>query len=187
MRLGLEKCVGEAPVVLEIGFGRAELILDLAEQHAATPFLGVEVSRKRVIKAGRRVEKRGLANVRLLNAPAEYLLERVLPPACVSECWINCPDPWPKKRHFKRRLIQKPLVEKLACALVPGGVLHLSTDHEGYAGWIDAVLLAARGLENLHQPRPWSAERPARGLTAYEREWLEEGRSLVYFDYRRTP
>lgn len=185
LQLGPEKCVGQGPLVLEIGFGRAELIMDQAEQSSEQRFLGVEVSRKRVIKAARRVQKRGIGNVRLICAPAEYLLERALPPACVHECWINCPDPWPKKRHFKRRLIQEPLIELLTRALRPGALLHLSTDHEGYAGWIDERLGRAQGLENLHHPRPWSGQRPARGQTAYEAEWLAEGRSIVYFDYRR--
>ncbi|MCP4007071.1 MAG: tRNA (guanosine(46)-N7)-methyltransferase TrmB [bacterium] len=185
IQLGLEKCLGPPPYVLEIGFGRAELILDLAEKNPDRSFLGVEVSRKRVVKAGRRAEKRGIANVRLLNAPAEFVLDRVLPQASIHECWINCPDPWPKKRHYKRRLIQAPFVERLVHALAPGAILHLCTDHENYAGWIDDVLREQSGLENLHEPLPWSANRPERNPTAYELEWLAEGRVIVYFEYRR--
>ncbi len=184
---GLAKCLGSPRIVLEIGFGRAELIMEQAEAHPDRVYLGIEVSRKRVVKAGRRIEKRGLTNIRLVNSTAEFVLDRALPEACVSECWINCPDPWPKKRHFKRRFIQKPMVERLTRVLAPGGILHLSTDHEGYAGWIDAALLSAPGLENLHQPCPWSGQPPARGRTAYETEWLAEGRSIVYFDYVRRP
>ena len=183
---GLEVCVGAPPIVLEIGFGRAELIMDLAEQHPEQAFLGVEVSRKRVAKAGARVERRGLANLRLVHAPAEYLLERVLPSACVAECWINCPDPWPKKRHFKRRLLRATVLAQLARVLVPGALLHVCTDHEGYRDWIAHALAGEARLENLHAPRAWSKEPPERRETAYEAEWRAEGRSLAYFDYRRS-
>ncbi len=183
---GLADCVGPPPIVLEVGFGRAELIMDLAEESPERAFLGVEVSRKRVAKAAARVERRGLANVRLVNAPAEYLLERVLPAACVSECWINCPDPWPKKRHFKRRLLRADVLAQLVRVLVPGALLHLCTDHAGYRDWIADALAREPRLENLHASRPWSSEPPERPETAYEAEWLAEGRSLAYFDYRRS-
>ena len=184
---GLERCLGGSPVVLEIGFGRAELIIELAAAEPKRRFLGVEVSRKRVQKAGQRVERRELENVQLVNAPAEYLLERVLPAICIEECWINCPDPWPKKRHHKRRLIRPPFLRLLARTLVPGAVVHLSTDHSGYRDWIDEALCEVGELRNLHAPDPWSAEAPDRPQTAYELEWLAEGRSLAYFDYRREP
>ena len=183
---GLVAVLGSASTVLELGFGRAELIMDLAEAAPQRRFLGVEVSRKRVVKAGKRVIKRGLRNCFLMHSTAEYLLERVLPPGCVEECWINCPDPWPKKRHFKRRLIQGPFIERLAGALLPGALLHIATDHPGYADWIADVMRDAKGLENLHAPAAFSRERPERRLTAYEAEWLEEGRSMAYFDYRRS-
>jgi tRNA (guanine-N7-)-methyltransferase len=178
--------LGSPSIVLEIGFGRAELIMDLAEAAPERRFLGVEVSRKRVVKAGRRIVKRGLRNCFLMHAPAEYLLERVLPAGCVEECWICCPDPWPKKRHFKRRLIQGAFLERLVAALAPGAPLHIATDHPGYADWITEVMREAKGLENLHAPAAFSRERPDRRLTAYEAEWLEEGRSMAYFDYRRS-
>jgi len=179
--------LGGPRVALEIGFGRAELLLSMAGRDPDTLFLGVEVSRKRVQKAARRAGRLGLANVRLVNAPAQYLLERVLPAGSIAECWINCPDPWPKRRHHPRRLFQTSLLELLARALAPGAALHASTDDRDYAGWIDAVLAAAPEFENLCAPEPWSKAPPERPATAYETEWLAEGRELVYFEYRRRP
>ena len=79
--------------MLELGFGRAELLLDLAAQNPGRVYLGVEVSRKRVLKAGKRAERRELRNVFMIHAPAEYVLERVLPAGVVEEAWVNCPDP----------------------------------------------------------------------------------------------
>jgi len=174
-------------VALELGFGRGELLLELAEASPKRAFLGVEISRKRVEKVARRAEKRALENVFLLHAPAEYALERVLPAGRVDECWVHCPDPWPKKRHWRRRLIQAPLVERLAAALAPGALLHFSTDHPGYRDWIADVMATQIWFGNLHAPAPWTAEPPARSATAYEREWREEGREIAYFDYRRAP
>ena len=174
-----------ARVALEIGFGGAELLLALAERDPETVFIGVEVSRKRVAKAARRAARLGLANVRLVNAPAQYVLERVLPPASIAECWINCPDPWPKRRHSHRRLFQGELLDRLTAVLAPGARLHASTDDPAYALWIHKLISAAPGLENLCAPEPWSKQPPDRPATAYEVEWLAVGRELVYFEYRR--
>ena len=184
---GLKAVLGAERIVLELGFGRGELLLDLASENPDRTYLGVEISRKRVEKMARRAEKRALANLFLLHAPAEYALERALPPSCVEELWINCPDPWPKKRHWRRRLIQPPLLALCARALAPGARVHLSTDHEGYRDWIAEALAGQTQLVNLHAPAPWVAERPARRETAYEAEWRAEGRAIAYFDYRRAP
>jgi tRNA (guanine-N7-)-methyltransferase len=184
---GLRACLGADRVVLELGFGRAELLLELASSNPGRVYLGVEVSRKRVLKAGKRAARHEIGNVFMIHAPAEYVLERVLPAGCVEECWVNCPDPWPKKRHWRRRLVQAPLVEKLARALVPGALLHISTDHEGYRDWIADVLAKQSAFENLHAPAAFSATRPERRETAYEAEWRAEGRTMAYFDYRRSP
>jgi tRNA (guanine-N7-)-methyltransferase len=184
---GLAGAVGPRPVVLEIGFGRGEVLLEMAARRPGASFLGVEVSRKRVEKTARRVARAALANVRLVSCPAEYLLERVLPPASIAECWINFPDPWPKKRHHKRRLLRGEVVALLARALEPGAVLHVATDHEGYAEWIDSVLSRAPGLENLNAPLGFARERPAaRAESRYEAEFRAEGRPLHYFAYRRA-
>lgn len=182
---GLLECVGPAPLVLEIGFGRAELLIDLAGAQPERQFLGLEVSRKRVAKAARRVAKAELANVKLVHAPAEYVLERVLPPASIAECWINFSDPWPKKRHHRRRVFQPATVARLARVLEPGGLLHAATDHMSFADWIDDILSREAELVNLHAPARWSDARPERRETGYEAEWLAEGRRIAYFDYRR--
>lgn len=184
---GLRACLGPEPVVLEIGFGRAEVLMELSLEQPDRRFLGVEVSRKRAVKAARRIERAGIEGVRITHATAEYLLERALSPSSIAECWINFPDPWPKKRHHKRRLIRPSALEHLGRVMEPGATLHVATDHVAYAEWIACVLSGADSFRNLHAPAPWSRERPSRIETAYESEFLAEGRTIAYFDYERSP
>ncbi len=184
-REGPALCLGAGPLVLEIGFGRADLLMALAPARPEARFLGVERSRKRVLKAARRVARAGLGNVRLVCSSAETLLADALPEAALAECWIHCPDPWPKRRHRGRRLFQPGLVAALERALGPGGRLFASTDDPPYARWIDEALRAAPGLSNAHAPHPWSDAPPPRPATAYEREWLAAGRAIAYFEYRK--
>lgn len=177
--------VPDRETVLEIGFGRAEFILAQAAERPDALFVGIEVSRKRVAKAAKRAALRQLSNLLLVASPAEYSVGRVLPDACVDECWINFPDPWPKKRHFKRRLFQAGFAKQLVRILRPGAQLHTATDHPGYADWIAEILEPVAELENQCAPEPWSAKPPPRITTGYEEEWLALGRSIAYFRYRR--
>jgi tRNA (guanine-N7-)-methyltransferase len=173
------------PLVVEIGFGRGEFLMGMAERASKTAFVGVEYSYKRVLKMARRLARTPLRNVRLLGAPAQEVLRDALTDASVECFWINFPDPWPKKRHFKRRLLQPGFAAALARRLVPGGVVHVATDHPGYAGWIDAVLRGEVGLENRFAPDSFRRTVPGRQMTAYEEEWRALGRPLYFFCYSR--
>jgi tRNA (guanine-N7-)-methyltransferase len=185
-RDGLAAWLGPPPRVLEIGFGRGELLLASAADQPERSFLGVEVSRKRVEKMARRVVRAELPNLRLVRGRAEDVLEQALSDASFALCWLHCPDPWPKKRHHRRRFFQAGSVAQLARVLEPGARLLASTDDLEYAHWIARVMSAAPEFENLCAPEPWSLRPPAeRRATAYEAEWLAEGRSLAYFHYRR--
>jgi len=175
-------------LVVEIGFGRGEFLMELAEREPKTAFVGIEYSFKRVLKMARRLARTSLRNVRLVQAPAEQVVRDTLGDASVSTFWINFPDPWPKKRHFKRRLLQRDFVALLARRLAPGGLLHVATDHPGYAEWIDEVLRAEPRLENCFAPAAFRADVPGRRPTAYELEWRALGRPLHFFGYaRRRP
>ena len=172
-------------LVLEIGFGRGEFLLDLAARRPEIAMLGVEVSFKRVLKMARKLARSGLANVRLLEARGEVVVRDLLPLACSSEIWINFSDPWPKKRHAGRRLIQPSFVGDAANCLRPGAMLHVATDDVPYALQIDAVLGAEPKLENAFAPDRWRPEVPGLFCTGYEAEWRAEGRPLHFFAYRR--
>jgi len=181
-------CVPEPlPLVVEIGFGRGEFLLELAAASPRTPFLGVEYSFKRTLKLARRLARTPLVNVRLIEARGEDVVCSVLPDAGVSQFWINFPDPWPKKRHFKRRLIQPAFVALVARRLAAGGRLDVATDHPGYAAWIDEVLRAEPRLANDFAPEPFRREVHDRKPTAYELEWRALGRDLHFFRYAQRP
>jgi tRNA (guanine-N7-)-methyltransferase len=174
-------------LVVEIGFGRGEFLLALAEEAPRVAHLGVEVSAKRVLKAARRLARLPLSNVRLVCASGEEVVRDLLHAEEVAAFWINFPDPWPKKRHHRRRLLQPAFVALLADRLVDGGLLHVATDHVGYAEQVDAVLAASPDLENAFAPEAFVREVPGRLHTAYEREWRAEGRPLHFWQYRRRP
>ena len=172
-------------LVVDVGFGRGELLQELARAHPERAYLGIEYSSKRVLKMTRRIAKTEIDNVRLVEATAEAAVAE-LAPASVLGFWVNFPDPWPKKRHHRRRLLQAPFVRAIADHLVPGGFLEVATDHEEYAAWIHEVLLAEPRLENRAAPLPFRREPPPRLATAYELEWRAQGRSAHYFSYART-
>jgi tRNA (guanine-N7-)-methyltransferase len=172
-------------MVLEIGFGRGEFLIDLALRAPAVAHVGVEISRKRVLKQARRLAKSEIANVRLVHGTGEQALADLIGPASLEAVWINFSDPWPKKRHHRRRLVQAPLVAAVADRMKRGGVLHVATDDVPYAEHIDAVLAAESQLENVFAPARWLADVPGRTPTAYELEWRAEGRPLHFFAYQR--
>ena len=167
-----------APCTLEIGFGNGENLVALAHAHPERNYLGVEVHRPGVGRLLLAVEERQLANVRVICQDAVEVLERRIAPASLAEILILFPDPWPKKRHHKRRLIQAPFVALLERALAPGGVLRLATDWQPYALEMLAALGAAPGLVNLAAGGGF-APRPAERMpTRFERRGVRLGHEV---------
>ncbi|HEX7034592.1 MAG TPA: tRNA (guanosine(46)-N7)-methyltransferase TrmB [Pseudomonadales bacterium] len=153
-----------APFGVEIGFGMGQALIDWALACPDWNLLGVEVYEPGIGSALLGIERHGLGNVRLVEGDAEQVLERCLAPDSVDEVRIFFPDPWPKKRHHKRRLVQPAFVALLARRLRPGGLVWLATDWEEYAQWIAAVFDAETAFEALRPPQVESdqpdAERP---------------------------
>ncbi len=139
----------DAPRTLEIGFGNGENLAALALAHPERDFLGVEVHRPGIGRLLRTLEERRLGNVRLLCQDAALALRARIAPGTLDEILILFPDPWPKKRHHKRRLVQPAFVASAVGALGAGGVLRLATDWQPYALEMLAALNAAQGLANL--------------------------------------
>jgi tRNA (guanine-N7-)-methyltransferase len=167
-----------APVTLEIGPGMGETTAALAEAEPEVNYLAVDVYQPGLAQLMMRAETAGLKNVRLLRGDAVVLLEQHLPQASLTTVRIFYPDPWPKKKHHKRRLVQPSLVAVVASRLVPGGTLHLATDWEHYAEHMLAVCSAEPLLRNRHsgEPGAWAPRPPWRPLTKFESRAEEEGR-----------
>jgi tRNA (guanine-N7-)-methyltransferase len=146
----------QAPRVLEIGFGNGEALATMAAAAADEDFLGVEVHEPGVGHCLLRLEALGLGNVRLLCHDAIEVLQHQLPPGSLAAVHLFFPDPWPKKRHHKRRIVQPAFVALVAARLQPGGILHVATDWPGYAEQI-AGIVAASGRFSLADP---ASQRP---------------------------
>jgi tRNA (guanine-N7-)-methyltransferase len=165
----------DAPVVLEIGFGMGETTAAIAAAHPDVDFLGVEMHLPGVGALLRRIEAARLTNVRVLRRDAVEVVD-LIAPASLAGIHVFFPDPWPKKRHHKRRLLKRALVHALALRLAPGGYLHVATDWQPYAEEILAVLAAEPLLANTAQG---FASRPAwRPLTKFEQRGLARGHAV---------
>jgi tRNA (guanine-N7-)-methyltransferase len=159
----------DVPRTIEIGFGNGENLLDLAAAHPARDFLGIEVHRPGVGRLLLGLEARALTNVRVVCHDAVEVLEQQVAPRSVHEILILFPDPWPKKRHHKRRLVQRPFAELLARRLAPGGVLRLATDWQPYAQEMLEVLSTVPDLHNLAADGAFVARPSERAPTRFER------------------
>ena len=134
------------PVVLEIGFGNGNALAALAAQQPQNNYLGIEVHRPGVGHLLRRLYGENLTNVRVLCADAKEVLARNIPDASLAAVYLLFPDPWPKQRHHKRRLVQPEFIELVRHKLKLRGVLHLATDWQDYAEHMRTVLAASSGF-----------------------------------------
>ncbi len=167
-----------APLVMEIGFGNGEALVAMASAEPGFNFVGVEVHEPGVGRALRAIHAAELVNVRVAMRDAVELLARQVRPGSLEQVRIYFPDPWPKKRHHKRRIIRPEFVGALATAIGSGGLLHLATDWAPYAEWMLEVLDQCDAFSNLGHPY---VERPEwRPQTRFERRG--QGRGHEIFD-----
>jgi tRNA (guanine-N7-)-methyltransferase len=175
-----------APRVMEIGIGDGETLLALAEARPEADFLGIEVHSPGIGHCLLGIESRGLANIRLSSHDAVEVLEKQLPDASLDEALLYFPDPWPKKRHHKRRIVQPAFVELVARKLKPGGTFRLATDWAPYAEHMLEVLRASPSFANASPtgdcvPRPGS-----RPLTKFERRGERLGHEVFDLEFIRA-
>lgn len=166
----------DVPVVLDIGFGDGEALAEMAAANPGRGYLGAEMYRPGIGRLLRRLETEGIDNVRVICADAMEVLRRNVPDASLAGLQLFFPDPWPKKRHHKRRMVQPAWVALAARKLVPGGTLHLATDWADYAGH---MLETVSACEALHNPyggfAPGRGERPE---TKFERRGRGKGHDV---------
>jgi tRNA (guanine-N7-)-methyltransferase len=182
--LDLDAAYGrKAPKILEIGFGMGEGLAEIAAACPENDYLGVEVHTPGVGALLKQLGERGLDNVRIIQHDAVEVLTHMLAPGSLAGVHIFFPDPWHKKRHNKRRLIQPPFVRLLAERIAPGGYLHLATDWEDYALQMLEVLSAEPGLANTADG--FSARPDTRPLTKFEQRGLRLGHGVWDLVFRK--
>jgi len=172
------------PITVEIGFGKDEFLLELAERRPEECFLAIDFSRPRSRSYLNKIALRGLANVRVLLEHAAAALGLCLDDELVREYYVLFPDPWPKKRHAEHRLVAPWFAREVRRTLVPGGRIHIATDHAPYRDQILAVMEDG-GFRNSrgpggHGPRPEGFE-----STIFERRWIERGREVCHMQFER--
>ena len=171
--------------VIDIGFGMGRELAQLAEQEPETDFLGVEVHKPGVGRLLGLLEQRQLSNVRVIRYDAVVVLHQLVPPGSADGVHLFFPDPWPKKRHHKRRLVRPGFPELVARVLRPGGYLYAVTDWEDYAEQMLEVLNASPELQNRYSdyapPQAW------RPQTAFETKGLAKGHSIRELVFQRPP
>jgi tRNA (guanine-N7-)-methyltransferase len=173
----------EAATDVEIGSGKGRFLNLLAADQPERNLLAVERANKYYKLCASRAARRGLENVRLIRTTAEDLLLRLLAPGSVATFYVLFPDPWPKKRHHKRRLFKPEIAAALATALQPSGRLLVKSDHAGYAEVIGQVLAAETGLESIDCDEAFDGL----PLSGFEYKYQEEGRPIYSFACRRLP
>lgn len=174
-----------APRMLEIGFGAGESLLAMASAHPENDYLGIEVYRPGVGRTLKALEDRGITNVRVLRDDAVEVLAKMVPPSSLAAVFLFFPDPWPKKRHHKRRLVQAEFVSLVGARLRPGGLFHMATDWEDYGLQMMEVMTQAPGFENTAGPECY-ADRPAwRMETRFERRGERLGHAVRDLIFRR--
>ena len=171
-------------VIAEIGFGMGIATAIIADSNPEKNYLGIEVHRPGIGKLLWEIERRPLANIRIVEHDAVEVFERMIPSCSLEGLHLFFPDPWPKKRHHKRRLVQQPFTDVLAARLKPGGYLYMVTDWEDYASWALTSLTATIGLVNTSDgfapPQSW------RPRTRFEAKGLEKNHEVreLFFEKR---
>ena len=175
------------PVELEIGSGRGRFIIRSGRQNPGTNYVGIERAGRffRILK--QRVADAQAANIRLIRADALHVLRKYVPAGSLQACHLYFPDPWPKKRHHKRRLVSAASLAVLAGALAPGGRLYFATDFRDY---FDVMITCARACPELSEllcvtVLPGAAD-PEQAPTHYERKYLLQGRTIYKAAYQKA-
>jgi tRNA (guanine-N7-)-methyltransferase len=173
-----------APRVLEVGFGNGDMLVELAASSRGTDFMGVEVHRPGIGHCLLALDSLRLGNVRVIAHDAVEVLANQLPPASLDAVLLYFPDPWPKKRHQKRRIVQPAFAALVASRLKRGGKFMLATDWEPYAAWMLEVLNASAELVNA-APDRGCIERPQRVATRFESRGRRLGHRVFDLEFVR--
>lgn len=174
----------QAPRHLEIGFGMGDALLEMARAHPENDYLGIEVHLPGVGRLLQRLREMEITNVRIDRRDAVKVLDR-LPAQSLARVYLFFPDPWAKKRHQKRRLVQAAFVKKLGQVLESGGLFHVATDWDDYARHTIGVMEGAEGFDNQAGPGKFHLRPAERPVTKFEKRGLRRGHEISDLLYER--
>lgn len=173
------------PKVLEIGFGMGDSLLQMAAAEPATDFIGIEVHPPGVGTIMNIAQSEGISNLRVYLADANDVLEECFPPQSIDRLQLYFPDPWHKKKHNKRRIVQPQFVQLVREKLLPGGVLHMATDWQHYAEQMLETLDEAEGFENIAGIGQYSPRPDYRPMTKFEKRGERLGHGVWDLIYKK--
>ena len=176
----------DANTVLEIGFGNGVSLAEMAKANPELNYLGIEVHRPGVGNLLLQIEQDNISNIRVLCADAVEVLEQMIPDASLQRVQLFFPDPWHKKKHHKRRIVQAPFLLLLKSKLKIGGVFHMATDWQDYAEHMMAVLSAAEGFSNQSGTGQYAQRPDYRPLTKFEQRGHRLGHGVWDLLFERT-
>jgi tRNA (guanine-N7-)-methyltransferase len=176
----------DLPLRIEVGVGNSTFLIEVARRSPRFNYLGFEYSRKRVVKFLTKLEAAEIGNVRMLCINIDSLLDTAFAPGSVEHFYINHPDPWPKRRHARRRFVREEKTATLVNLLREGGGISLRTDSPPYARQMLRVLDAAEGLENLHGAGQFAPRPVEEFATPYEKKFMLQGLRIHYLEFRKT-
>jgi tRNA (guanine-N7-)-methyltransferase len=168
------------PLEIDLGCGDGSFLLAMAAHHPERDFLGVERLLGRARKVCRRAARANLNNLKVLRLESRYTVEWLLAPGSVSRLHLLCPDPWPKVRHHRRRLVQQEFLDALVSVLVPGGEFLFKTDHAEYFDWVRAEVAAHGRLTELG----WPDDAFFYPKTDFQEYWESQGKPIYQLRYR---
>jgi tRNA (guanine-N7-)-methyltransferase len=174
------------PLNLEIGCGIGDFVVQLAKKNPQQNYIAIDIFNRGCDKTCRRIDEAELTNVRILRTEARSLLLRHVKPESLSAIYINCPDPWPKKRHRKRRLVNSDFLKIALYCLEEGGHFNFSTDFVDYGIEVVELLLAEPGFSNCHATA-YVHELGDYPISKYMKRFLDLGQPIYYSRYQRQP
>lgn len=175
----------DRPLALEIGCGVGDFVAQMAELHPEWNFIAIDFYNKGCLKTCKRLDKLGLDNVRVVRDEARGFVERFLPLRSLQAVIINCPDPWPKLRHRKRRLVNSGFVDFLSGYLYSGADFYFSTDFDDYGQDVANFMAEQPGFTNMLAPDLYRHELTGYPLSKYMLKFMGEGKQIYFVHYRR--
>lgn len=174
------------PLALEIGCGMGDFVTQMAQLHPDWNFIAVDYYNKGCLKTCKRIDTAGLDNVRVAREEARALLVRCIPPESLRAVIINCPDPWPKQRHRKRRLVNAEFVNFLSTYMQPGADFYFATDFDDYGQDVACLMPEVAGFENMLAPDRYRHKLEGYPLSKYMLKFMGEGKSIYFVHYRKS-